>query len=633
MKILLLFFLFFSTLFSDTLESLLNDYETTTKSSLQTVDEKMGHVLIYSQKDIQLMQYNKLSDILKELPLFTLNKNRFGVPNPSIAGSKTATTGFFRFFINDHEISSAYSKSPFLTWGNLPLDFIDHIEVYYGESSFALGNDSGIYFIRLYTKSPLKENGAELTSSISDNSSNSNGFTYSSQLNKDWSYLLYANNTKIKDDSSYNDKTIYNDSLRRYFYLDLENDTTSINFGYTDVKKDIYMGQSKDAVPDSGELLSKDYFLNVTKYFLSDNSIKANFSFGKQTREYSEQNDEKISYIPFNMPPKIYPNITQANEKLEFTKTSAYLSKSFEYKKNNFLTAVSVENKNYKVKNRTIVNAGTQIDIGQLNDYDKESVRSILFQDDYKANDDLILIGNAKIDQYKRSGYVTDDTYKLYRVGAIYTPFENFGLKSFYTKTTVPQLFVNTDFVLPTNKNLKDQKYEFYTLEGVFTTENTKFGVTFDHVEIKDFIYLASVGYVNVDHTIKTDGVIFDYEYIISKENKLKLNYYLTSLSEIANNSQRGGYVKYMGKYNKFEYFTSLNYKSSFDYTSVHVPSAFDLSLGATYNITKDLSLSLKGENLLDKSTQSLNTNVTTKEVFATKDYERSVTMTLKWVF
>jgi iron complex outermembrane receptor protein len=633
MRILLLFCLLFSTLFSETLESLLNDYKDTSEKSLQTVDEKMGHVRIYSQKEIQLMQYHKLSDILKELPLFTLNKNRFGVYNPSLAGSKTATTGFFRFFINDHEISSAYTKTPFVTWGDLPLDFIDHIEVYYGESSFSLGNDSGIYFIRLYTKSPLKENGAELTSSISANSSNSNGFTYSSQLNKDWSYLLYANNTKVKDDSTYNNKTLYNNSLRRYFYLDLENDTTSINFGYSDVKKDIYMGQSKDVVPNSGELLSKDYFLAVTKYFLHDNSIKANFSIEKQAREYSEKNDEKISYIPFNMPPTVYPNITQMNEKLEFTKTNAYLSKSFNYKKNNILTALSIENKTYKVKNRNIINANTPIDVGQLNDFSKESVRSLLFQDDYKVKDDLILIGNAKIDQYKRSGFVSDATYNLYRVGTIYTPFENFGLKSFYTKTTIPQLFANVDFALPTNKNLKDQKYEFYTVEGVYTTEKSKFGITYDHVNIKDFIYLASVGFVNVDHTIRTDGVIFDYEYNFSEKNKLKLNYYLTKLSEIANNSQSGGYAKYMGKYNKFEYFTSLNYKSAFSYKNVHVPSAFDLSVGTTYTITKDLSLSLKGENLLDKSTQTLNTDGTTSKVFATKDYGRSVNMTLKWVF
>jgi iron complex outermembrane receptor protein len=88
-----------------------------------------------------------------------------------------------------------------------------------------------------------------------------------------------------------------------------------------------------------------------------------------------------------------------------------------------------------------------------------------------------------------------------------------------------------------------------------------------------------------------------------------------------------------MGSSNKFEYFTSLNYKSSFDYKNVHASSAFDFSLGTTYNVSKNLSVSLKGENLFDKSTQSLNVDATTNEIFASKDYDRVVSLTLKWVF
>jgi len=631
MRILLLTFFLFSSLFSDTLESLLHEYETTTKNSLQTIDEKMGHVYLYSKKDIQLMQYNKLSDILKELPLFTLNKNRFGVDNPSIAGSKTTTSGFFRFFINDHEISSVYTKSPFLAWGDIPLDFIDHIEIYYGESSFSLGGDSGVYFIRLYTKTPTKENGAELTSRISSSNSSSNGFTYASQLGNDWSYLAYFNNSNLKDDSTYKNKKLHNDSDRRYFYLDVQNDTTNINFGYADVKKDNFMGLSKDVVPNSGELTSKDYFLNVTKYFLRDKSIKGTLSIGRQERKYSETNDEEISLVPFAF--SSYQDITEVYEDLEFTKLNAYLSKTFEYKNNNILAAVSVEDKKYKVKNRTIVNANTLINVGQFNDFDEEKVSSFLLQDDYRIKDDLLLIGNVKFDQYKRSGFLSDSNSKLYRVGAIYTPYANFGLKSFYTRTTVPQLFSNIDFALPTNKNLKEQKYNFYTIEGVFTTEKSKLNLTYDHVEIEDFVYAASVGFINVDHKITTDGLIIDYEYNFSKDDKLKLNYYITSLSEIANNSKSGGYAKYMGKYNKFTYFTSLNYKSSFEYKGVHASNAFDFSLGTTYNISKNLNLSLKGENLLDKSTQSINVDAITKQYFTSKDYDRNVSLTLKWVF
>ena len=117
-------------LLSDTLDTLLEEYQATTENSLQTINEKIGHVVIYSQKEIRLMQYRTLNDILKELPLFNINTNQFGLTNYSLTGSKTTTSGFFRFFINDHEISSGYDQSTSLSWSDLPLDFVDHVEIY-----------------------------------------------------------------------------------------------------------------------------------------------------------------------------------------------------------------------------------------------------------------------------------------------------------------------------------------------------------------------------------------------------------------------------------------------------------------------------------------------------------------------
>ena len=124
-KIFLLFIISYTALFSTNLDYLLEEYATVNEKSLQTVDEKLGHVLIYSQKDIKLMQYHKLNDILKEVPLLNLNKNRYGLSSLSLAGTKTTVSGFFRLFINDHEVSSIYNQSAAVSWGELPLDFID----------------------------------------------------------------------------------------------------------------------------------------------------------------------------------------------------------------------------------------------------------------------------------------------------------------------------------------------------------------------------------------------------------------------------------------------------------------------------------------------------------------------------
>lgn len=622
-------------LLADTLDALLQKYKTTSDNSLQTVDEKQGHVLIYSQQELRLMQYSKLSDILKELPLMNLNKNRYGLSSPSLAGTKTTTSGFFRFFINDHEISSAYDQSPSLSWGDLPLDFVDHIEIYYGESAFAQTSETGIYFIKIYTKSATKENGGELKSTLSSGGSNTQSLTHSQSFENGWSYLMFLNNEKSKDTAQYNGNTLYNNGDRRYFYLDARNETSNFNIGYTDAKKDNYMGLSLDSVSDSGEITSKDFFVDAAHYFLDDKSIKASFAININDQTYDEKNAQGMALVPvLNLASMGTTIPKEFSEDLRFIKTNASLSKSLTYSDNTLITALNVINKKYEVNDRKTTNFSNQVtNVGHYNNFDEETIYSLLFQDNYKVTNNLTLIANAKVDKYQRSGFVEDSTETLFRVGAIYTPFENFGLKSFYTQTYLPPSFFNVDFADKREPDIKVQKYKFYTVEGVFAVDESKFGVTYHHVDIEDFIYLTPVGFINIDHTIKTEGLIFDYEYRLSHKDKIHLNYYTTSLSETINNSNKGGYVKYMGGYNKLEYFTSLIYRNAYQYFDAQVRDSFDIGVGATYHFTKDFSGSIKGVNLLNKSTKSLYTKGLSEKSFALEDSDRSVYLSVKWVF
>lgn len=635
MKIILFIALCVNLLLADSLDSLLQEYKTTSDNSLQTVNEKIGHVVIYSQQEIRLMQYTKLNDILKELPLLNVNTNQFGLTNYSLVGSKTTTSGFFRFFINDHEISSGYDQSTSLSWGDLPLDFVDHVEIYYGESSFSFGNETGIYFVRIYTKSALKENSSEINSWITSKGSNAQSFTNSATFENGWSYLMFLNQEKITKTTFYNGAKLNSNGTKHYLFLDVGNDDTKINMGYTDVSKNNYTGLALDATPDSGESLSKDFFINYTHYFLEDKSLKANLSVDVNDRSYDEANAQGIGLIPVlnlsNMGATIPKNF---NEDLRFVKTNAYLSKSFDSEDNSFIAAANVKNKTYDVQNREITNFMNQTkEIGHYNSFDEETISSILFQDSYKLKDDLILVANTKLDYYDRNAYLKDSTETLLRVGAIYTPTENLGFKSFYTQTTLAPSFYNVDYAQKSHPNLKSQQYYIYTLEGVYTEGDSKFGITYNHVNIDDFLYLTPIGFINIDHQITTTGLMFDYEYSFTNRDKIHFNYYTSTLSETINNSTKGGLIKFMGGYQKFDYFTSLIYRNGYDYLGLDIPDSFDVSLGVTYHATKDLSYSIKANNILDKSTQSLYfTNLGT-HFFALDDNDRSVTFSFKWAF
>ncbi len=633
-----LFIIFFTTIvFSQELDNLLKEYESSSKNSLETLNEKMGYVLVYTKEELELMQYNNLADVLKEIPSSNANINRFGLNTISLSGSKTDVTGFFRLYINDHEVSSIYNQSPSLTWLQMPVAMIDHIEVYYGEGSFTLGNETGIQFIRVYTKSAKKENGNEIKTIHSNKNSNSQSFTHSSILENGWGYLLHFTNNNNNSYKEINFQQVENNLDSQYFFLNLNSQRTNIDIGYSKIKKDIFTGYSSDFVPDDGKLNSDNFFINASSSFLKDNSLKATLSYDINNFEYEEENEQGLFIVPNVDLTNPFLSTNYFKEDLKLEKINASLSKEFKVGKNEIFTAISLKNKKYKVKNRE---SNLDKNIAQYNDYDEEKIYSFMIQEDYELFDNLHLIGNYKIDKYHRAGQDLDDeTQSLYRVGAIYLPTDYLGFKSFYTKSYIPPTFYNIDFKDKKLSTINTQKYKYYNIEGVLSLGNSKLNIDYYKVKIDDFAYLTPVGFINIQDQVKTSGIIFDYEYKFDKNNKVKLNYYTSNLNRNYTNSNRGGYLKYMGKYQNIDYFTSLIYKNSYEYLGVDIDDSYNLNLGFTYYHTKNLSFSLKGENLLNKPTASLfsassfSFSGLNSENISLDDYERKVLFSIRWLF
>ncbi len=646
LRLLFLTFLSTNILFASSLESLLSEYEDSSNNSLNTLNEKMGHVVIYTQEELNLMQYEKLSDLISELPINNLNKNRFGQNTISLTGSKTEVSGFYRIYINDHEISSIHTQSAFLNWLELPISLVDHIEVYYGEGSFTLGNETGIHFIRIYTKSAAKENGNEIQLTTSNKNYNSQSYLYSTILDNGWSYLAYYANQNNSFYRLYNNQRINSNSNQNYVFLNLSSDKSTIDFGYTALEKDNYMGMSTDLVPDEGEIVSSNMFIHVNNYFLDDNSLKTSFSIDINNREYEEKNQdlysplESILVLPQVDLNQFVSTVPVAfHEKIKLTKLNAKISKTFKTENNNLFTAINIKDKRYKIKNRNMTNFfGVTTEIGAFNDYNSETIYSFMLQDDYKINNSLYLIGNLKFDNYERdSSILKDSTEYLYRVGTIYLPTENLGFKAFYTKSYIPPSFFNIEFIDKNYEKIDNQEYKYYTIESTYTYGDSKFNIEYYNVHINDFVYFTPIGFINVPYEVKTDGMIFNYDYNFNKNNKLKLNYYFTNLNRDFTNSYKGGYLKFLGRYQKLGYFTSLIYRNGYSYEDIDVDDSFNLNLGVSYNFTKNLSFSIKANNLLDKPTQSIvadaSAGLRNPKYVAFDDFDRSVTFSIRWLF
>ena len=644
-KYFVLFILLTNLLVAQSLDALLEEYEESSKKSLATIDEKLGNVTIYSQKDIRLMQYTTLSDLLKEISVSSLNKNRFGVSNLSLPGSKTDVSGFFRVFINNHEVSSNYTMSPTASWMEFPMDIVDYVEIYRGNSSFAVGSEDGIFFIRIYTKKPSKENATELFSYVRDNGSNSQAIAHAQTLKNGWSYLAYASNVTTNDSQTHKNYDINNDGDSSYLYLNVENENTAINAAYSYLDKKSYFGLSLDGVSDDSKYLTNNFFVDVNSYLLEDKSMQIKLSYDYNKFKYKESNDLNPANIPYDGL-GVTSAIDMTNLAMTIpehfsadtivSKTSAHISKKFTNGDNNLYLGFNYNHKKYTLDNAYSANFLDQRSYyDKFSKFDSEKKYTFFVQDDYKLFDNLLLVLNAKLDKYNRDENLENLKNEHYRAGAIYTATDNIGFKTFYTKTSLVPTFFNFDFAKKGELDLKTQKYNYYYIEGIYADDDFRLSLLYNDVKIEDFIYYTPVGFINIDHTVEAKNLVLDIVYDISRTHTFNINYFTTKLSENFNNSYKGGFVKLTGEYADFEYFSSLVYRNGYSYYAVSTDDSYNFNMGTTYKINDDISISLKAENIFNDSSKSLY-----KEGFAENsgnfvldDYDREITLSMKWVF
>ncbi|MDQ7055578.1 MAG: hypothetical protein Q9M89_03470 [Persephonella sp.] len=75
---LLILQLFFLYAGGETLENLLNKYAELTKLDQKTRQESEGHIILITREDIERLHAHRLSDILRSIRYFFLQRNYYG---------------------------------------------------------------------------------------------------------------------------------------------------------------------------------------------------------------------------------------------------------------------------------------------------------------------------------------------------------------------------------------------------------------------------------------------------------------------------------------------------------------------------------------------------------------------------
>ncbi len=613
------------------IEELLQKYKEASELYRRTRKESLGHVIIFTREDLERMQAYRLSDVLRSLRFFTVGNNRFGVLTLHGYGSQTSIPRYIRLYINDHEVSSLHTGSPFLVWENFPLDVVEHIEIYQSTGAIELGNEPAMLIVKIYTKEPKKENVRYLRT-LGTSRKGYEIILYSAEeVNCDFSYIfLLTDGSDNRHDRVFNGRELSRDSFYNYAFLGLYFKRTKLELGYGSIRKEPFMGFSLNGVTAEGYTRAEDLYLSLTVYPLKDRSLKVAFSLDRHRRRHYERSDTGL-LIPVFMSTDPLRNPKDFYENAFFNKFDLYVSKELSSEKNKLLSAFSYKLYNSDIDSRyyTRIN-GERVDVSAVQ-FNRQEIYSLILEDQVSITPRNLLIGGIKLDKYFRNGGFKNFNEFIARLGYISAVSDNLILKGFVARSYIPPYFYDVEI---SGRDLDTIKIPVsLTLEGVATLRNLNLNFGGGYVKIDDVIVPDKSGkLINSPDILELKPLFAQLDYRYERQ-RITVGYSLLLDPEKELSPTSGGFVRILSSLRKIDIFTELIYRSGFNYGSKRISESYDLNAGMTYWLTDDIAVRLKGENLLDRATELPYLIPQSGDVVTYPVRRRTLYLGVSWVF
>ena len=623
MKFLLLLLFISSLLFSQNimLDNLLKEYENSESLYKKTKKESAGFLIIYSRDDLERMQAYKLSDILKTIRMYSMQVNNMGRIGIFQSGAGKTSSPPIKLYIDDFEISTVIQRNAFDMYGDMNLYFIDHIEIYQGASSIAFGNEAGSMVIRLYSKDPSRENSRSLEVGLNSQNSFNVEAVDAGEIGN-YNYLLYASGTKENFDK-YKSKehTLSRDGKRyqTHFKLSKDNDF-SIDFDTIFNTNDIFSGFG---VAPIGQDITRSYgYINAIKYL--PNAFEFSISSSQEDKELRDSDELGIQLADGTSTNSLHINI-----KSNTYKTS--LKKRFLNDNSDFLMGIEFQRKTFHVKDYAGLNSDKDFKNNRLDIY------MLYLEELYNINQNHLLTLSAKFDYYNNIFLKNSKEHSI-KIG--YTALLNnvWQSKIFLINRYVYPTLFQTSFSPPNynmNPNLKSMDVNIISNELQYSSKKNKIMLGLAYKEMIDAIVFDKEKklYINALDKKSFSRYYLREEYNFDIDNKIVIEIFKI-LKKINLSSDAGALIQIFNRFGKFDIYNELIYRDNYTLTynsqDVNIARGYDYNIAISYIINRQIKLKFKGENLLDKSIQTVLNPQTLLQV---QTSERRAIITMEYTF
>jgi len=586
-KILVLLICTLSSLFSKSdIDGILSQYNKENALSQQTIDENKGHLVLFTRDDLEKMRANSLKDVFKSTPFVYYHEDRYAMPDPFTSGGlEPYRSSFIRVYIDGVEVTQGWIGSGLVLYGNINIDFADHIEFYYMTPSFESSTEPAYITIFIYSKDASRDDGATINLSQGSRGTNRQTFTYGDKTDE-FSYMLsfaHTDATRAKIDNG-TSKSLSRDYEDTQLFAYIKDDTQTFHLQLLKKNSDSLAGASWDATPTRAGLDFLNVHLDYSKEF--GDFWKLVLSYDWLRTDFDLEDDKPLMYTMANNSSSLIGNTITYNTTAELTYTRVF-------DKHHFVSGVKAR---YKKMSKFDITA-QDIDMPSFN---SESVLSIFAQEQYLLTNKQILSASLSYNHINRNGGVAGDDLWQYRIGYSYND-TTYGYKAYiYRNQFVYEPMTRLNILKTGRYDIKPQTTYGVTQEFDYTEDNYKSRFILMYLVDKDSCFRDDLS-SNSDKDTRYFISYFDYEYEFDYDNKFMFEIYYTNYQNMYNYERLediSGYFKFFNRYDKINFYNefvwhtdSSSWEKFIDWTAV-----------ISWDITPSLSISLKGENILNRA-------------------------------
>jgi len=620
MRLIFSIFLFNVFLFASSISMLLNKIEKTEDLSTKTMQESAGISYVITRYQLDMMQAKYLSDVLKHT-VIGYSENRYALTDPWNSAFVPYNTIGIRIFLDNQELTTAKYDNALFLYGKIDLTFIDHIEIYYMSPTYELSPEPAYVIIKLYSKDAKRDEGIRLSGSYGTFKSNSQVLDYA----KSSKYNIYTHFSRDyigHERIPYKDTVLNRDSLAYHYLMSVYNEKTHYLLSAIYYKQHAFLGLSLDGNIDKSLISTKYIHFGVDHSFNSNLYFKYSYDYTYDKSIFSQDQTPVFYSVNYNIP--LY-NIDIRGYGNVHTLEMIYKKRC---SKNKFISGISYRNKNMDFSKI------------QLNSYetDYDGIKSQNIYTAFVENNLQYIENSILTTGFSFSFYDSKDDKKLkqYKIGNTFLFTKDDIVKLFYYhyEFGIPPYLISTLYGITTDP--KPQKTNVYI---------AKYKKLLNKTDSLEFIYMYAKHYNYLLYTqnglesIKDPMTmkIFNIRY---HKNYKEINDFILDMSEMVFmdfpvKRMRRIIALNTHRYKKYDFFESVVYRYS--KFSDQRKDGIDLNLGVKYNVNDNLTLSLKGQNLLNRRYENgyitFDLNTFEQDVIQTPLLERSITFTMEYMF